>query len=138
AAVLDGDARRVVVADVLDREAKASLRQVLDGADDLSDEQNASLDGADRARRQLGDAVAGERRVDDEDRECGRYRQGDDEPRRTGSHARIVAPLGEARRCLGTLGARPRACWASPPAAWARGPGCGTRARGRGSPAHPR
>jgi hypothetical protein len=45
----------------------------------------------DGARLQLRDAVAGERRVDDEDGKGGRHRESDHEPRRTGAHGRIVA-----------------------------------------------
>ena len=92
AVVEDRDARRRRMVDVLEPEAKPTLLRVaLRLADDLADELDVAGVPGDRARLEVGDAVSGERRVDDEDGECGRHRQGDHEPRRTGSHAGIVA-----------------------------------------------
>src|SRR5262249_44046282 len=96
-AVADEDATGLAATDVLHLEAKAAIR-MLDWAYYFANEVDIPLGRVDRARRQLRDTRAGERRVEDEDRECGCYRQRDHEPRWTGSHARIVAPPGEAER----------------------------------------
>src|SRR5256885_2034660 len=60
-------------------------------ADDLADKRDVTGVSGERARADVGDAVSGEGRVDDEDGKRGRHREGDHEPRRTGSHAGIVA-----------------------------------------------
>jgi hypothetical protein len=50
------------------------------------------------ARLELRRACSGNRGIGDEDGERGCHRQRDHEPRRTGSHAGIVAPLAAGER----------------------------------------
>jgi hypothetical protein len=73
------------MADVLELEAEAAVAVgvTADRPDDGADESDVPAVTGDRARRELRDAVPGERRVDDEDRESGRHRESDHEPRRT-------------------------------------------------------
>src|SRR5438552_11198860 len=112
AAIRDGNAGRRGPADVLEPEPEAAMRVgvALNRADDRADERDVSGVAGERTRAQLCDAVPGKRRVDDEHGESGRHREGNHEPRRTGSHARIVAlvrPRERQSRAVGLALRRP-------------------------------